>query len=108
MVRARDPLWQPIAEPPAEATQVIGLAERTREALVTTVLDAMPSHRLAFPQPSVWPFISAVTLTGLFIGSIFTPWAVVWGGIPVAIAVTLWFWPKRGETLEHIALEKRP
>jgi len=108
VVRARDPLWQPIAEPPAEATQVIGLAERTREALVTTVLDAMPSHRLAFPHPSVWPFISAVTLTGLFIGSIFTPWAVVWGGIPVAIAVTLWFWTKRGETLEHIALEKRP
>jgi cytochrome c oxidase subunit I+III len=108
VVRARDPLWEPINEPPAEATQVIGLAERTREALVTTVLDAMPSHRLAFPQPSVWPFISAVTLTGLFIGSIFTPWAVVWGGIPVAIAVTLWFWPKRGETLEHLALEKRP
>ena len=30
----------------------------------------------------------------MFIGSIFTPWAVVWGSIPVAIAVTIWFWPK--------------
>jgi cytochrome c oxidase subunit I+III len=108
IIRARDPLWEPMGEPPAEPTQVIGLAERVREALVTTVLDALPSHRLVFPDPSIWPFLSAVTLTVLFIGSIFTPWAVVWGGIPVAIAVTLWFWPKRGETLAHLAVEKRP
>jgi len=108
VVRARDPLWEPISEPPAEPTQVIGLAERVREVLVTTVLDAMPSHRLVFPHPSLWPFLSAVTVTVFFIGSIFTPWAVLWGGIPVAIAVTLWFWPKRAETLEHLAVEKRP
>jgi cytochrome c oxidase subunit 1 len=108
VVRARDPLWERISEPPAEATEVSGLAERTREALVTTVVDALPSHRLAFPSPTVWPFVSAVTLSILFIGSIFTPWAVLWGAIPVAIAVTLWFWPKRRETLENLALEKRP
>jgi cytochrome c oxidase subunit I+III len=30
----------------------------------------------------------------LFIGSIFTPWAVVWGSIPVAVALIGWFWPK--------------
>jgi cytochrome c oxidase subunit 1 len=108
VVRARDPLWQPIAEPPAEPTQVTGLAERAREVLVTTVLDALPSHRLLFPQPSVWPFVSAITVTVLFIGSIFTPWALVWGGVPVAIAVTLWFWPKRREQLDSLALEKRP
>jgi cytochrome c oxidase subunit 1 len=108
VVRARDPLWEPITEAPAEPTQVVGLAERVREVLVTTVLDALPSHRLVFPDPSIWPFLSAVTLTVLFIGSIFTPWAVVWGGIPVAIAVTLWFGPKRAETVEHLAVDKRP
>ena len=75
---------------------------------MTSVLDAMPSHRLSFPSPSIWPFLSAVTVTVMFIGSIFTPWAVVWGGIPVAIAVTVWFWPKQRETLEHLAVEKRP
>jgi hypothetical protein len=26
----------------------------------------------------------------------------------VAIGVTLWFWPKKEETLEHLAIEKRP
>jgi cytochrome c oxidase subunit I+III len=31
----------------------------------------------------------------LFVGSIFTPWAVVWGTVPVAIALTAWFWPPR-------------
>src|SRR4051812_25934217 len=108
VVRARDPLWEPIAEPPAEPTQVTGLAERAREGLVTTVLDAMPSHRLVFPQPTVWPFVSAITVTVMFIGSIFTPWAVVWGAVPVTIAVTLWFWPKHREKLESLALEKRP
>ena len=108
IVRAREPLWEPTPEPPAEPTQVTGLAENTREALVTTVLDAIPDHRLVFPLPSIWPFVSAVTLTVLFIGSIFTPWAVLWGSIPVAIALTLWFWPKRGESEANLAIEKRP
>jgi cytochrome c oxidase subunit 1 len=108
VVRARDPLWEPVSEPPSEPTQVTGLAERAREALVSTVLDAMPSHRLVFPHPSPWPFLSAVTVTLMFIGSIFTPWAIVWGGIPVTLAVTIWFWPKRRETLENLAVEKRP
>jgi cytochrome c oxidase subunit 1 len=108
IVRAREPLWEPIAEPPAEPTQVVGLADRTREALVTSVLDAIPDHRLVFPAPSIWPFVSAVALSVLFVGSIFTPWAVLWASIPVAIAITLWFWPKRHESEVNLAIEKRP
>jgi hypothetical protein len=35
----------------------------------------------------------------LFIGSIYTPWAVPIGAVPVFITLTGWFWPKRaGET----------
>jgi cytochrome c oxidase subunit 1 len=52
--------------------------------------------------------VSAVATTVLFIGSIFTPWAIVWGSIPVGIALTLWFWPKRGESERRLALEKAP
>jgi cytochrome c oxidase subunit 1 len=103
VVHAREPLWQR-----TEQAEVRGLAEHTREVLVTSVLDAKPSHRLAYPEPSLWPFVSAIALTVFFIGSIFTPWAVVWGGIPVAITVTLWFWPRRAESEAHLALEKRP
>jgi cytochrome c oxidase subunit I+III len=43
-----------------------------------------------------------------FVGSIFTPWAVVWGSIPIAIALIGWFWPSREETAQELALEKRP
>jgi len=108
IVRARDPLWEASREPPSEPDHVVGLAEKVREALVTTAVEAMPDHRATFPNPSVWPFISAVAVTVLFVGSIFTPWAVVWASLPVAIAVTLWFWPRHKETVEHLAIEKRP
>ena len=72
------------------------------------VLDAHPDHRYALPEPTIWTFISAVATTVLFIASIFSPWAVVWLSIPVAIALTGWFWPKHEETAKHLALEKRP
>jgi len=92
----------------SEGVVVTGLAEKSREVLITTVVDAMPDHRLAFPNPTIWPFLSAVAVTVMFIGSIFTPWAVVWGSIPIVVGVTLWFWPRKDETREHLALEKRP
>jgi cytochrome c oxidase subunit 1 len=87
---------------------VRGLAVRQREQLVTSVLDAEPDHRSAFPEPTIWPFVAALATTLLFVASIFTPRAVVWASLPVAIALTIWFWPKHGETREHLALERAP
>jgi cytochrome c oxidase subunit I+III len=104
VVHGREPLWEPVREP----LRVHGLAIDTRETLVTTVVDAEPDHRLTFPMPSVWPFVGAVATTVLFIGSIFTPWAMVWGMVPVAIALTAWFWPKPRETAASVALERTP
>jgi len=106
VVYGRDPVWQPA--PAGAPTHVSGLAADSREQLVTTVLDALPDHRLSFPNPSPWPFISAVATTILFIGSIFTPWAIVWGSVPVAIALIFWFWPRRADNAQELALEKRP
>jgi cytochrome c oxidase subunit 1 len=106
VVHGRDPVWQPA--PPGAPTHVSGLAADAREQLVTTVLDALPDHRMTSPDPSPWPFLSAVATTILFIGSIFTPWAIVWGSVPVAIALIMWFWPKRNENAQDLALEKRP
>jgi cytochrome c oxidase subunit I+III len=87
---------------------VEGLSCKSPELLITRVLDGSPDHRQLFPAPSIWPFVSAVATTALFIASIFSPWAVVWGSIPVAIALTAWFWPDRRETEEHQTLERRP
>jgi cytochrome c oxidase subunit 1 len=100
----RDPLW----EPHGIRGYVQGLSAKTPEVLVTHVVDASPDHRNAFPRPSIWPLLSAIAVTVLFIGSIFTPWAVIWGAIPVAITLTAWFWPRHGETAEHLALERKP
>ena len=104
VVHGREPLWEPWPEP----THVSGLVSNQREVLVTTVLDANPDHRVVFPTPTPWPFIAAVATTVMFIGSIFTPWAVVWGSVPVAIALTIWFWPTKRETDEHLTLEREP
>jgi heme/copper-type cytochrome/quinol oxidase subunit 1 len=89
-VAGRDPVW----ENPADQPVVVGLRSDVRDVLVTHVLDAEPDHRMEFPAPSIWPFLTAVATTGLFIGSIFTPWAVVYGAVPVFITMVGWFWPK--------------
>ncbi|WP_244818105.1 cytochrome c oxidase subunit I [Caballeronia sp. Lep1P3] len=104
VVHGRDPLWEPAAEP----RHVGGLAADAREVLVTSVLDAKPDHRPLLPSPSIWPFISAIATTILFIGSIYTPWAIVWGSVPVAIAMIAWFWPKRSSNAFAVAREQRP
>jgi hypothetical protein len=61
---------------------------------VTSVSEARPETRETSPEPSVWPLVAALATTGLFIGSIFTPWAVVYGTPPLALALIGWFWPK--------------
>jgi cytochrome c oxidase subunit I+III len=104
VVHGRYPLWQPGGAP----SHVRGLSDVQREVLITSIADAEPDHRLSLPASSPWPFISALAVTALFIGSIFTPWAVVWGAIPVAAATTIWFWPRRSATAMHIKSEIRP
>jgi cytochrome c oxidase subunit 1 len=89
-VGGREPLWDNAPDQPV----VAGLRTDAREVLVTHVLDAEPDHRLLFPGPSIWPFLTAVATTGMFIWSIFTPWGVTYGSIPIFITMVGWFWPK--------------
>ena len=81
---------------------VAGLPVKTRAVLVTRLHDAAPDHVHSDPQPSIWPLVSALAVTVLFIGSIFTGWALIWGAIPVTVALIGWFWP----TAEEAALER--
>ncbi|MCD2324300.1 cbb3-type cytochrome c oxidase subunit I [Sphingomonas sp. IC-56] len=75
-----------------------GLVTDRRQVLVTSVIDAEPEYRQKSPDPSIAPLLAAIAVTILFIGSIFTPWALVWGAVPVAIALTCWFWPQRARS----------
>ena len=82
------PLWE-------ETLPVFsGLRVDERELLLTTVVEAKLDLREPSPKPSIWPLVAGLATTLLFIWSIFSPWAVVWGSIPAAIALIFWFWPK--------------
>ena len=91
VVDSLTPLWPP----PQVLPVVTGLSLNEREVLVTSVVDAQPVHRQASAKPSIWPLVSALAVSATFVGSIFTPWALVWGTLPVAAALTAWFWPHR-------------
>jgi cytochrome c oxidase subunit I+III len=104
VVHALDPLWEPRQAP----THVTGLSTQYREVLITSIADGKLDHRLWLPASSPWPFIAAIATTILFVGSIFSPWAVVWAMLPVAVACTLWFWPARRMTQERAATEVAP
>jgi cytochrome c oxidase subunit I+III len=93
LVGGREPLWQE----PTPRQIVTGLRSDVREVLITGAVDAEPDHRSDAPSPSIWPLLAAIATTGLFIGSIFTPWAVPIGAVPLAVALIGWFWPKPGE-----------
>ncbi|MBV8594013.1 MAG: cbb3-type cytochrome c oxidase subunit I [Caulobacteraceae bacterium] len=72
-----------------------GLAIDRREVLVTSLVDAAPDNRQLSPKPSLWPLVTALAVSAMFVGSIFTPWAIVWGSAPVGAALVGWFWPSR-------------
>jgi cytochrome c oxidase subunit 1 len=107
VVASSEPLWDP-PQDASHPTHVAGLATDAREVVATTVLDAQPDHRYLSPAPTAWPFLTAVATSVMFVGSIFSPWAVVWGSIPIAIGLVAWFWPDAEETRKHLALEKAP
>jgi cytochrome c oxidase subunit I+III len=90
LVTSDNPLWEHREDLPV----MRGLSVDKRELVLTTVLDAKPDIREPVAKPSIWPLVSAIAVGGMFVTSIFTPWAVVIGAIPAAIAITIWFWPK--------------
>jgi heme/copper-type cytochrome/quinol oxidase subunit 1 len=83
------PLWR------KERPVAYGLRVEDKEVIVTTVIEAKPDVREPAPKPTAWPLIAAAATTVLFVSSIFTPWALVIGSVPVAAALIAWFWPKR-------------
>jgi cytochrome c oxidase subunit I+III len=97
MVGSVYPLWQ---DPP-EMPLVVGVRSDRREVLVVKVVEAEPDHRYHSPDPSIWPFLTALATTLMFIWSIFTPWGLVWGSIPTTVALIGWFLPRRAQINEE-------
>lgn len=93
MVGSKYPVWQ---DPP-DMPLIVGVHSDRREVLVVKVVEAEPDHRYHSPKPNIWPFLTAMATTLMFIWSIFTPWGLVWGAIPTTIALIGWFMPRRSE-----------
>src|SRR5215216_1348810 len=89
-VESATPLWDVRDKLPV----VTGLRVDEKETLLTTIVSAAPESREPIPEPSIWPFISAVAVGVCFIASIFSPWGLLFGAVPAAIALIAWFWPK--------------
>ncbi|AZO28726.1 cytochrome c oxidase subunit I [Mesorhizobium sp. M1B.F.Ca.ET.045.04.1.1] len=92
-VTSGSPLWSQGDDKPV----VGGLKVDERELLVTTVTEALPDIREESPAPSIWPFMAAFATAVIFIGSIYTPWAITLGSPVVAVVLVAWFWPKTME-----------
>ena len=85
---------------------VTGVRSDRPEVLVTRVLDAEPDHRAELPGPTLWPLMAALATGVMFIGSIFTPWGLIWGLVPLLVVLAICAWPKRPYKDE--LLEARP
>jgi cytochrome c oxidase subunit 1 len=89
VVTDREPLWQTPVPPVAT-----GLRVDRRELVITSLAEAEPQMVESSMPHSIWPFISALVVSITLLASIFTPWAVVWGALPIGAVLTMWFWPK--------------
>jgi heme/copper-type cytochrome/quinol oxidase subunit 1 len=90
VVRSTEPLWQD----PDVVAVAGGLRVDRRELIISTVAEAQPQARESSPRNSIWPLWAAIATTVMLVWSIFSPWAVVWGSIPIVITLIGWFWPK--------------
>jgi cytochrome c oxidase subunit 1 len=96
VVEGREPLWLDAGQPPV----MTGLSPDHREVLLTTVADGDPDVRHGSPGPSIWPLVTALAVSALFVGSVFDEWWIVWLAIPCALAVLGWFWPHKAHSLK--------
>ena len=97
VVRSSEPLWEERGQLGAAS----GLRIDRRELLLTTVGEAHPDMREPSADPSIWPLMAALATTFLFITSIFTPWGLYIGALPVAVTLIGWFWPAQDESIER-------
>jgi cytochrome c oxidase subunit 1 len=89
-VNGREALWDAAPNQPI----VTGVREDIPEVLITNSLDSEPQHKDELPGASIWPFLTSIAVSIAFIWSIFSPWGIAYGAIPVAITLIGWLWPR--------------
>ncbi|MGH9514210.1 MAG: cbb3-type cytochrome c oxidase subunit I [Terriglobales bacterium] len=89
-VNGREALWEASPNQPI----VVGVRDDIPEVLVTNSLDSEPQHKDELPGPTIWPFLTSIAVSIAFIWSIFSPWGIAYGAIPVVITLIGWLWPR--------------
>ncbi|HEX6505724.1 MAG TPA: cytochrome c oxidase subunit I [Terriglobales bacterium] len=89
-VNGREALWDAAPNQPI----VTGVRDDIPEVLITNSLDSEPQHKEELPGASIWPFLTSITVSIAFIWSIFSPWGIAYGAIPVVVTLIGWLWPR--------------
>jgi cytochrome c oxidase subunit I+III len=95
LAESRWPLWSDRSGALPYAT---GLRTDRKEIIITTAVEAQAVLRDIAPAPTIWPLLAAIVTTGMLVGSIYTPSALVYGAIPVGLALVGWLYPRKAET----------
>ena len=90
-VAGREPLWDEPARSAGRRRPARGRARRARHARARR----RTGSPVDFPAPVDLAVLDGARDDGMFIWSIFTPWGVVYGALPVFVTMVGWFWPKR-------------
>ena len=101
VIESRSPLWSQTGPLPV----MTGLRTDVRDTLVTTLLDAEPDSKHRHPTPSIWPLLTALATTVLFVTLIFTPWGAVIGTPLLLLGLLGWGWPRGQEKREQQLVE---
>jgi cytochrome c oxidase subunit I len=88
VVQGRHAIWESTDDAPV----VTGLHVNVREMIATTIHDAVPEHRYAVQSSSIWPLVVAIMVGAMFIGFMFTPWALPLGMLALFFGFLGWFW----------------
>jgi cytochrome c oxidase subunit I+III len=96
VAESRWPLWK---DRSGDLPYATGLRTDRKEIIVTTAVEAQAVLRDIAPSPTIWPLLAAIVTTGMLVGSIYTPSALVYGAIPVGLALVGWLYPRKAETV---------
>jgi cytochrome c oxidase subunit 1 len=88
VVQGRHELWSRTSD----AAVVTGLHVNIREMLSTTIHDAVPEHKYDMQGSSIIPFLVSLIVGAMFIGFMFTPWALPIGMAVLFVGFFAWFW----------------
>jgi len=93
VVESRWPLWTETGT----LGHATGLRTDRKEVIVTTAVEAEAVLRDTVPAPTVWPLITAIATTAMLVASIYTPSALVYGAVPIGLALIGWLYPRKAE-----------